>query len=151
MAGEHFEMLLDEDKPKEACGVFGIYAPGQDVARITYYGLYALQHRGQESAGIAVGDGEKITCRKGMGLVGEVLTEDTLRMLKGHIALGHVRYSTAAENTIENAQPHNFYYKQGMIALGHNGNLTNYGRCTPIRSTKSRTASSVSANLMFVQ
>lgn len=126
MAGEHFEMLLDEDKPKEACGVFGIYAPGQDVARITYYGLYALQHRGQESAGIAVGDGEKITCRKGMGLVGEVFTEDTLRMLKGHIALGHVRYSTAAENTIENAQPHNFYYKQGMIALGHNGNLTNY-------------------------
>jgi len=126
MAGEHSFFLLDEDKPREACGVFGIYAPGLDVARLTYYGLYALQHRGQESAGIAVGDGELITCRKGMGLVSEVFTEETLSSLKGHIAIGHVRYTTAGDSTIENAQPLTFHYKQGMIALAHNGNLKNY-------------------------
>lgn len=125
MAGEHSRPLLGEDKLKEACGVFGIYAPDQDVARITYYGLYALQHRGQESAGIAVSDGEKITCRKGMGLVSEVFTEDTLEKLNGRIALGHVRYTTDQDSIMENIEPQNFYYQQGMIAIGHNGNLTN--------------------------
>ncbi len=126
MAREHCEMLLDDDQPKEACGVFGIYAPGQDVARLAYYGLYALQHRGQESAGIAVGDGQKITCHKEMGLVGEIFTEDHLTELNGHLALGHVRYSKAEESNIENTQPHNFYYKQEMVSLAHNGSLTNY-------------------------
>lgn len=125
MAGEHSRSLLGEDKPKEACGVFGIYAPGQDVARITYYGLYALQHRGQESAGIAVSDGERITCRKGMGLVSEVFIEDTLEKLKGRMAFGHVRYTTDQDSIVENIEPQKFYYQQGMIAIGHNGNLTN--------------------------
>lgn len=130
MAGEHCLFLLDDDKPREACGVFGIYAPGLDVARLTYYGLYALQHRGQESAGIAVGEGEWITCRKGMGLVSEVFTEEILSRLCGRIAIGHVRYTTAGESTIENAQPLTFHYQQGMIALAHNGNLTN---CAELR------------------
>lgn len=130
MAGEYCHLLLDDDKPHEACGVFGIYAPGRDVARLTYYGLYALQHRGQESAGIAVSDAEKITSRKGMGLVSEVFTEDILAGLKGQIALGHVRYSTKGESTIENAQPLTFHHRQGMISLGHNGNLTN---CAALR------------------
>lgn len=126
MAREHSQLLLEEDKPREACGVFGIYAPGQDVARLTYYGLYALQHRGQESAGIAVSNGKGITCHKGMGLVGEVFTDEILKILDGHIALGHVRYSPDEDSSIENAQPLNFYYQQGMIAIGHSGNLTNY-------------------------
>lgn len=125
MAGEYCRLFLNDDKPHEACGVFGIYAPGQDVARITYYGLYALQHRGQESAGIAVSDGNRIICRKGMGLVGEVFTEDILEKLQGSIALGHVRYTTAGDSIIENAEPLNFYYRDGMIAIGHNGSLTN--------------------------
>lgn len=130
MAGEHCFLLLNEDKPREACGVFGIYAPGLDVARLTYYGLYALQHRGQESAGIAVGDGKCITCRKGMGLVSEFFTEEILSRLGGSVAIGHVRYSTAGESTVENAQPLTFHYQQGMISLAHNGNLTN---CTELR------------------
>ena len=125
MAGEYCQLFLNSDKPHEACGVFGIYAPGQDVARITYYGLYALQHRGQESAGIAVSDGKRIICRKGMGLVGEVFTEDILEKLQGQMALGHVRYTTAGDSIIENAEPLNFYYRDGMIAIGHNGSLTN--------------------------
>lgn len=125
MAGEHRELLLG-DRLREACGVFGIYAPGLDVARLTYFGLYALQHRGQESAGIAVGDGAKITCHKGMGLVSEVFTEDVLGRLEGRVAIGHVRYSTTGESSLENAQPLVFHYRDGMISLAHNGNLTNY-------------------------
>jgi amidophosphoribosyltransferase len=117
----------ESDKPREACGVFGIYAPGEDVARMTYFGLYALQHRGQESAGIAVGDGERIRCHKAMGLVGEVFSGEVIDRLQGRVALGHVRYSTTGESAVENAQPLVFHYRQGMIALGHNGNLTNYG------------------------
>jgi len=130
MAREHSGLLLPDDKPKEACGLFGIYAPGQDVARLTYYGLYALQHRGQESAGIAVGDGQRIACHKGMGLVGEVFTDDIVDRFAGHVALGHVRYSPGGESGIENAQPLNFYYQQGMIAIGHSGSLTN---CSQLR------------------
>jgi len=126
MAGEDCEILLNDDKQHEACGVFGIYAPGLDVARLTYYGLYALQHRGQESAGIAVSNGDKIICRKGMGLVNEVFTEGLLEKLQGPLAIGHVRYSTTGASNIENAQPLVFHYRDGMIALGHNGNLTNY-------------------------
>ena len=117
----------EDDKPREACGVFGIYAPEQDVARLAYFGLYALQHRGQESAGIAVGDGERIRCHKAMGLVGEVFSGEAIDRLRGRVALGHVRYSTTGESAVENAQPLVFHYQHGMLALGHNGNLTNYG------------------------
>ncbi len=117
---------FEDDKPREACGVFGIYGPGLDVARLAYFGLYALQHRGQESAGIAVGDGAVIRCQKGMGLVGEVFSGEDIDKLKGKVALGHVRYSTTGESAVENAQPLVFHYQHGMLALGHNGNLTNY-------------------------
>jgi amidophosphoribosyltransferase len=117
----------DDGKPREACGVFGVYGPGLDVARLAYFGLYALQHRGQESAGIAVGDGARIRCHKNMGLVGEVFSGETIERLQGKVALGHVRYSTTGESAVENAQPLVFHYRNGMIALGHNGNLTNYG------------------------
>ncbi|MGB9792394.1 MAG: amidophosphoribosyltransferase [Thermacetogeniaceae bacterium] len=127
MAGEHRQLVLGEEL-RETCGVFGIYAPGLDVARLTYFGLYALQHRGQESAGIAVGDGKKIACHKGMGLVSEVFTEEILGRLEGKVAIGHVRYSTTGESSLENAQPLVFHYRDGMISLAHNGNLTNYAR-----------------------
>lgn len=113
------------DKMEEACGVFGIYAPGKDVARLTYYGLYALQHRGQESAGIAVSDGLRITLHKDMGLVSEVFTEETLCKLKGYSAIGHVRYSTTGSSIAINAQPLVCHYVQGSLAVAHNGNLTN--------------------------
>ena len=113
------------DKPREECGVFGIYGPGLDVARLTYYGLYALQHRGQESAGIAVGDGKKIQLQKAMGLVSEVFNHDQLNSFRGHLAVGHVRYSTTGASHPINAQPLVFRYAKGMIGLAHNGNLTN--------------------------
>jgi len=114
-----------DDKPKEECGVFGIYAPDQEVARLTYYGLYALQHRGQESAGIAVSDGRSISLHKGMGLVSEVFSDSIVDRLKGKMAIGHVRYSTTGSSLLANAQPLVVHYQQGMMALAHNGNLTN--------------------------
>ncbi len=113
------------DKPKEECGIFGIYGPGLDVARLTYYGLYALQHRGQESSGIAVTDGQGIRLHKNMGLVPEVFSEDILARLNGNMAMGHVRYSTTGSSLVVNAQPMVCYYAKGMVALAHNGNLTN--------------------------
>ena len=109
-----------------ACGVFGVYAPGQAVANLSYLGLYALQHRGQESAGIAVSDGEMITVVKDMGLVTQVFDERRLAPLTGHLAIGHNRYSTTGSSTWRNAQP--VYRSVGGdagFALGHNGNLTN--------------------------
>lgn len=117
--------IFADDKPKEECGVFGIYGPGLDVSRLTYYGLYALQHRGQESAGIAVTDGHGIRLHKNMGLVPEVFSEDVLERLTGRMAVGHVRYSTTGSSLAVNAQPLVGYYAKGMIALAHNGNLTN--------------------------
>ncbi|SDG35465.1 amidophosphoribosyltransferase [Desulfosporosinus hippei] len=114
-----------EDKPKEECGVFGIYAPDQEVARLTYYGLYALQHRGQESAGIAVSNGRSINVHKGMGLVSEVFSDRIVDGLKGKMAIGHVRYSTTGSSLLANAQPLVVHYQKGMMALAHNGNLTN--------------------------
>lgn len=114
-----------EDKPKEECGVFGIYAPNQEVARLTYYGLYALQHRGQESAGIATSNGLSITVHKGMGLVSEVFSDSIVEGLKGKMAIGHVRYSTTGSSLLANAQPLVVHYQKGMMALAHNGNLTN--------------------------
>jgi amidophosphoribosyltransferase len=116
---------MESDKPRDECGVFGIYGPGLDVARLTYYGLYALQHRGQESAGIAVGDGERIQLQKGMGLVSEVFSHEKLDSFQGYIGVGHVRYSTTGTSHLLNAQPLVFRCSRGMIGLAHNGNLTN--------------------------
>jgi len=121
----HSSRLVLPDKPREECGVFGIYAPGHDVSRLTYYGLYALQHRGQESAGIAVANGNKLQLYKGMGLVSEVFSDGQLNGLKGHLAIGHVRYSTTGASHPVNAQPLLFRYTGGMLGLAHNGNLTN--------------------------
>jgi len=113
---------------KEECGVFGIYNLKADSpAKSVYYGLFALQHRGQESAGIAVSDGDEIRQAKGMGLVNQVFDEDIIKELKGHIAVGHVRYSTTGSSTIENAQPIVINTRYGTIALAHNGNLINSG------------------------
>lgn len=114
----------DWDRPREACGVFAVYAPGEDVSRLTYFGLYALQHRGQESAGIAVTSEKEIICYKDMGLVNLVFTEKTLRLLKGKIALGHVRYSTTGSSIEANAQPI-VAYGNRIVAVAHNGNLVN--------------------------
>ncbi|MGF7186072.1 amidophosphoribosyltransferase [Desulfitispora alkaliphila] len=112
-------------RPTEECGVFGIYGPNEEVARETYFGLYALQHRGQESAGIAISNGTEIELHKDMGLVSEVFDNDVIDTLKGDLAIGHVRYSTDNANLHVNAQPLVFRYYQGMLALAHNGNLTN--------------------------
>ena len=111
--------------PQDACGVFGVWAPGEDVAKLTYYGIYALQHRGQESAGIAVSNGRQILVYKDMGLVSQVFDESTLEALKGHLAIGHARYSTTGASTWHNAQPTFRPTPDGSIALAHNGNLTN--------------------------
>ncbi|MCJ7514369.1 MAG: amidophosphoribosyltransferase [Dehalococcoidia bacterium] len=109
----------------ESCGVFGIYAPGVDVARITFFGLYALQHRGQESAGIATADGKKIYLHTSMGLVSQVFNEDELAQLHGHIAIGHTRYSTTGSSRACNAQPILLEANSTTIALAHNGNIVN--------------------------
>jgi len=109
----------------ESCGVFGIYAPGVDVARITFFGLYALQHRGQESAGIATADGKKVYLHTSMGLVSQVFTEDELTQLHGHIAIGHTRYSTTGSSRACNAQPILIEANSTTIALAHNGNIVN--------------------------
>ena len=110
--------------PREACGIFAIYGH-PDAARLTYLGLYALQHRGQESAGIVASDGQVMMVQKGMGLVGDVFDPAKLSTLKGHIALGHVRYSTTGSSVLKNAQPLMVDYSRGTIAIAHNGNLTN--------------------------
>src|SRR6478672_8586265 len=119
--------VLDPDLsgPKDACGVFGVYAPGRPVAHLSYLGLYALQHRGQESAGIAVSDGETITVVKDMGLVTQVFDERRLAPLEGHLDIGHVRYSTTGSSTWRNAQPVYRSVADVGFSLGHNGNLTN--------------------------
>ncbi|HUZ42950.1 MAG TPA: amidophosphoribosyltransferase [Acidimicrobiales bacterium] len=110
---------------KDACGVFGVYAPGMPVAFLTFDGLYSLQHRGQESAGMAVSDGDTITVVKDMGLVSNVFDERTLKPLQGHLAIGHTRYSTTGSSTWRNAQPVYRSVGEAGFALGHNGNLTN--------------------------
>jgi amidophosphoribosyltransferase len=113
------------DRPREACGVFGIYAEGADAARMTFFALYALQHRGQESTGIASSDGRAAYSHKNMGLVSQVFTEENLRPLKGHLAIGHNRYSTSGSSHIRNAQPYLIETMHGPLGVGHNGNLTN--------------------------
>jgi amidophosphoribosyltransferase len=119
--------LLDNDKrPQDACGVFGVWAPGEQVAKLTYFGLYALQHRGQEAAGMAVSDGSSLVVYKDLGLVSQVFDERTLATLQGHLAIGHTRYSTTGSTTWENAQPSFRTTPAGTgLALGHNGNLVN--------------------------
>jgi amidophosphoribosyltransferase len=113
-----------EDKPREACGIFGIHSH-PEAARLTYFGLYALQHRGQESAGIAVLHGSRVTAHKGMGLVPEVFESSQLEKLKGPIAIGHVRYSTTGSSILANAQPFVVHHRNKSYAVAHNGNLVN--------------------------
>jgi amidophosphoribosyltransferase len=109
---------------REECGIFGIYN-NPDAASITYLGLYALQHRGEESAGIAVSDGKRVIGHKGMGLAPEVFDPEILQKLSGHVAVGHIRYSTTGASEIKNAQPFLVEYSQGPVAIAHNGNLVN--------------------------
>jgi len=119
-AEEHF------DKLREECGVMAIYNH-HDAARLTYWGLYSLQHRGQESAGIASADGQQVNDIKGMGLVSEIFTDDVLQKLPGHMAIGHTRYSTTGDSALLNAQPISVESTRGLIAIAHNGNLVNLG------------------------
>lgn len=117
--------MIDSESPKEECGIFGVFAPGEDVARLTYFGLFALQHRGQESAGIAVSNGRYVRTYKDLGLVARVFDEAVLRSLQGHIAVGHTRYSTTGSSSLRNAQPIGCTSQVGDIAVAHNGNLVN--------------------------
>lgn len=113
------------DKPRDACGVFGISAPGEDVARLTFFALHALQHRGQESAGIATSDGAMAHIYKAMGLVSQVFNEENLSTLRGHLAIGHNRYSTTGSSHLRNAQPLLIETALGPLGVAHNGNLIN--------------------------
>ncbi len=126
MASDEFDLLEADHPPRDACGVFGVWAPEEEVAKLTYFGLFALQHRGQESAGMAVSNGERIMVVKDMGLVSQVFDEPALSSLQGYLAVGHCRYSTTGSSTWDNAQP-TFVAtaSAGGLALGHNGNLTN--------------------------
>ena len=119
----HF--VFDDDHPQEECGVIGIFAPNEDVARMAYFGLYALQHRGQEAAGIAVADGQTMSLHKGIGLVSQVFTPAVMMELKGDYAIGHTRYSTTGSSSPRNAQPFMIETIHGSLALAHNGNLVN--------------------------
>ncbi len=119
------DLLPGEKGPQDQCGVFGVWAPGEEVAKLTYFGLYALQHRGQESAGIATSNGKKLLVYKDMGLVSQVFSESALESLVGHVAIGHTRYSTTGSSSWRNAQPTLGRTASGTVALGHNGNLTN--------------------------
>ncbi|MGV8081808.1 MAG: amidophosphoribosyltransferase [Syntrophales bacterium] len=117
-------MERNDGKPREECGVFAVYG-NSDAARVTYFGLFALQHRGQESAGIKVADGCRVWGHKGMGLVSEVFPERILASLTGSMAIGHVRYSTTGSSVLSNAQPFLVHHGEEYYAIGHNGNLTN--------------------------
>jgi amidophosphoribosyltransferase len=114
-----------DDAPREECGIIGIFAPNEDVARMTFFGLFALQHRGQEAAGMAVADGQTLSLYKNVGLVAQVFKPETLSGLKGHYAIGHTRYSTTGSSLLRNAQPFMIETMNGPLALGHNGNLVN--------------------------
>ena len=126
-SGDEFQEFHDdaEGRPQEECGVFGIYAPGVDVARRTFFGIFALQHRGQESAGIAVTDGSHIKLHTDMGLVSQIFNEEVLATLPGDIAVGHTRYSTTGASKACNAQPILCESSEGVMAVAHNGNLVN--------------------------
>jgi amidophosphoribosyltransferase len=116
---------IEDDHPREACGVFGLCAPGEEVARLTFFALHALQHRGQESAGIATSDGEVAHIYKAMGLVSQVFNEENLATLPGHLAIGHNRYSTTGSSRLRNAQPLLIETALGPLGVAHNGNLIN--------------------------
>ena len=118
-------MIFNDDSPKEECGVIGVFAPNEDVARMTFFGLFALQHRGQEAAGLAVADGQTMSVHKGVGLVSQVFTPTVMADLKGHYAIGHTRYSTTGSSSLRNAQPFMIETIHGPLALAHNGNLVN--------------------------
>jgi len=138
---------------REACGIFGVFAPGEDVARITFFALFALQHRGQESAGIATSDGKNIQVFARMGLVSQVFSEESLAQLKGNIAIGHNRYSTTGSSRICNAQPILAGEGENLIAVAHNGNIVNSEHlyqelCEKGYTFKSSTDSEVIANLI---
>src|ERR1041384_4688732 len=113
-----------QEYPKHYCGVFGIFGH-PNAADLTYYGLYALQHRGQESAGIVTSDGKQFRTHRGMGLVSQIFDSDVLKSLVGSMAVGHTRYSTTGSSNITNAQPLTVDCAKGQIAIAHNGNLTN--------------------------
>jgi len=117
--------MYNDDKMHEECGVFGIYAPGEDVARLSFFALYALQHRGQEAAGIVTSDGRMAHVHKGMGLVSQVFNEENLSCLQGHAAIGHTRYSTTGAPKLRNTQPYIVETLEGPLAIAHNGNLIN--------------------------
>ncbi|MDX1935058.1 MAG: amidophosphoribosyltransferase [Capsulimonadales bacterium] len=127
MKFDTWDLQRDDDTPEEECGIFGVFAPGVDVARMTFFGLFALQHRGQESAGIATADGQEIRHHREMGLVTQVFHEDELARLTGHIAVGHTRYSTTGSSVLRNAQPVYCHclHSDGSVAVAHNGNLIN--------------------------
>jgi amidophosphoribosyltransferase len=138
---------------REACGIFGVYAPGEDVARITFFALFALQHRGQESAGIATSDGKKIQSYARMGLVSQVFSEESLSQLGGNIAIGHNRYSTTGSSRICNAQPILVGSGDNLLAIAHNGNIVNSASlfkelCEKGYTFNSSTDSEVIANLI---
>lgn len=116
---------VGDDHPHEECGIIGVFAPNEDVARMTFFGLYALQHRGQEAAGIAVSSGETIHMHKGIGLVSQVFNPQNLQPMQGHYAIGHTRYSTTGSSAMRNAQPFLIETIHGPLALAHNGNLVN--------------------------
>ena len=116
---------LSLDRPHDECGVIGVYAPNEDVASMAFYGLYALQHRGQEAAGIAVSDGESVRLHKDIGLVAQVFNAQNLAPLQGHYAIGHTRYSTTGSSAARNAQPFLIETQHGPLGVAHNGNLVN--------------------------
>lgn len=128
--------LKRNESLKDKCGIFGIYGKNENVARISYFGLYSLQHRGQEGAGMAVSDGKKIKTIKGLGLVPAVFSEKDITSLKGYIAIGHTRYSTTGGNTNNNVQPILLHFENEDFALAHNGNIINAGA---LRNTLSGT------------
>lgn len=119
------DIWFNDDKMHDECGVFGVFAPERDVARLAFFALYALQHRGQESAGIVTCDGRLAYQHKGMGLVAQVFNEDNLRPLRGHVAIGQTRYSTTGSSNLRNAQPYLIETIYGPLGIAHNGNLTN--------------------------
>jgi len=142
--------MVGGEGPREACGLFGVWAPGEDVARLTFFGLFALQHRGQESAGMAVSDGERILVYRDLGLVSQVFDERTLATLQGDLCIGHTRYSTTGSTTWDNAQPSFKTNGPRGLALGHNGNLVNTAELasTTGRQGRATTDSDVVASLL---
>ena len=118
-------VAVGNEKPREACGIFGAHIPGHEAARAAFFGIFALQHRGQESAGIAASNGTSLSLTAEIGLVSQVFQENDLADLQGHLAIAHTRYSTTGSNRRHNAQPLLAYGPRGAIAVGHNGNVIN--------------------------